>query len=173
MHQVAWTARSELFEELRDVLTDALKSDETKLPGELKQQMERVLVVIRDFLKAQRCPPNARSPAPSCRLRKGEGQPSRRRGPARSDNVGLPMQTAAPAEQEFGTLRWLGTFVRVAQQLKTNAHRLRLCSVGTPGITPVTRRAGAEYLPAWSSTTIPRWCSTTTKEQTVDCQAST
>jgi hypothetical protein len=54
MHQVAWTARSELFEELRDVLADALKSDEAKLPVELKQQMERVLAVIRDFLEAQR-----------------------------------------------------------------------------------------------------------------------
>jgi len=54
MHQVAWTTRSELFEELRDVLTDALKSDEAKLPVELKQQMERVLVIIRDFLEAQR-----------------------------------------------------------------------------------------------------------------------
>lgn len=52
MHQVAWTARSELFEELRDVLTDAMNAEETKVPGELKQQMERVLVIIRDFLKA-------------------------------------------------------------------------------------------------------------------------
>jgi hypothetical protein len=53
MHEVAWTARSELFEELRDVLTGALKSDAGKLPAELKQQMERVLVVIRDYLEAQ------------------------------------------------------------------------------------------------------------------------
>jgi hypothetical protein len=53
MHQVAWTARSELFEELRDVLTDALKSDPGKLTVELKQQMERVLVVIRDYLEAK------------------------------------------------------------------------------------------------------------------------
>jgi hypothetical protein len=53
MHQVAWTARSELFEELRDVLTDALKSDAGKLAVELKQQMKRVLVVIRDYLEAQ------------------------------------------------------------------------------------------------------------------------
>jgi hypothetical protein len=53
MYQVAWTARSELFEELRDVLTDALKSDPGKLTVELKQQMERVLVVIRDYLEAK------------------------------------------------------------------------------------------------------------------------
>jgi len=30
MHQVAWTARSELFEQLQDVLAEALKSDEAK-----------------------------------------------------------------------------------------------------------------------------------------------
>ena len=53
MHEVAWTARSELFEELRDVLTDALKADAGKLPVELKQQMERVLNVIREYLQAQ------------------------------------------------------------------------------------------------------------------------
>jgi hypothetical protein len=53
MHEVAWTARSELFEELRDVLTDALKSDAGKLPVELKPQMKRVLVVIRDYLEAR------------------------------------------------------------------------------------------------------------------------
>lgn len=54
MHQVAWTARYELFEELRDVLTDAVRSEGTKMPGELKQQMERVLVIIHDVLKAHR-----------------------------------------------------------------------------------------------------------------------
>jgi hypothetical protein len=53
MHQVAWTSRSELFEELRDVLADALKSDAGEFAVELKQQMERVLVVIRDYLVAQ------------------------------------------------------------------------------------------------------------------------
>jgi hypothetical protein len=53
MHEVAWTARSELFGELREVLTDALKADAGKLPVELKQQMERVLIVIRDYLEAQ------------------------------------------------------------------------------------------------------------------------
>lgn len=54
MHQVAWTARSELFEELREVLTDALKSDEAKFPVDLKQQLERVLSVVLDFLGEQR-----------------------------------------------------------------------------------------------------------------------
>ncbi|MCU0785312.1 MAG: hypothetical protein MUF81_14915, partial [Verrucomicrobia bacterium] len=53
LHQVAWTARSELFEELKDVLTDALKSDEAKLPEALKQQMEQVLFVIGNFLNTQ------------------------------------------------------------------------------------------------------------------------
>ena len=50
MHQVAWTARSELFEELRTVLTNALKPDGVKLPQSLKEQLERVLRVIRNFL---------------------------------------------------------------------------------------------------------------------------
>ena len=53
MHEVAWTARSELFDELRDVLSDVLKSDAGKLAVELKQQMERVLVVVRDYVEAQ------------------------------------------------------------------------------------------------------------------------
>ena len=46
MHQVAWTVRSELFEELQNVLTKALESDEARLPELLKEQIERVLLVI-------------------------------------------------------------------------------------------------------------------------------
>ena len=52
MHQVAWPARSEPFEELQSVLTKALKSDEVKLPQLLKEQVERVLFVVGNFLKA-------------------------------------------------------------------------------------------------------------------------
>jgi len=53
MHEVAWTARSVIFEELRDVLTGNLKGDTGKLPLEVKQQMERVLVAIRGYLEPQ------------------------------------------------------------------------------------------------------------------------
>ena len=51
MHQVAWTTRSE-FEELHNILTGALGSGELTLPEALRQQMERVLDVIRNFLNA-------------------------------------------------------------------------------------------------------------------------
>lgn len=50
MHEVAWTARSELFEELQSVLTKALEPHATTLPQSLKEQIERVLLVITDFL---------------------------------------------------------------------------------------------------------------------------
>lgn len=52
MHQVVWTTRAELFEELRDVITDALGSDEAKVLGELRHPLERVVAVIRDSLGA-------------------------------------------------------------------------------------------------------------------------
>jgi hypothetical protein len=52
MHQVAWTARSELFEELQSVLSKAVACDDTKLPQSLKEQIERVLRIIRNFLNA-------------------------------------------------------------------------------------------------------------------------
>ena len=52
MHQVAWTARSELFEELQNVLTKALESDGATLPELLKEQINRVLLAIRNFLKS-------------------------------------------------------------------------------------------------------------------------
>jgi hypothetical protein len=51
MHQVGWTARSELFEELNNILTKALGSQEPTLPEAL-QQIERVLLVIQSFLNA-------------------------------------------------------------------------------------------------------------------------
>lgn len=52
MHRVAWATRSELFEELQEVLTGALNSKEEPLPGALKNQVERVLLVIRKALSA-------------------------------------------------------------------------------------------------------------------------
>jgi len=51
-HVVAWTARSELFEELQNVLGKALTSSEVKLPRLVKEQIEQVLLVISDFLRA-------------------------------------------------------------------------------------------------------------------------
>lgn len=52
MHRVAWTTRSELFEELREVLAGALRSDEELLRGALRDQVERVLLVVRSGLSA-------------------------------------------------------------------------------------------------------------------------
>ena len=51
MHQVSWSARSELFEELNDILTKALGSQEPT-PPEALQQLERVLLVIQSVLNA-------------------------------------------------------------------------------------------------------------------------
>lgn len=52
MHQVAWTTRAELFEELNNILTKALGSHEPPLPEALQQQIGRVLLVVRSFLDA-------------------------------------------------------------------------------------------------------------------------
>lgn len=46
MRQVAWTTRSELFEELRNILTKTLESDEMKLSKLLKEQINQVLFAI-------------------------------------------------------------------------------------------------------------------------------
>jgi hypothetical protein len=52
MHMVAWTTRSELFEELQNVLTGDMESDGAKLPELLKEQIDRVVLVVGNFLKA-------------------------------------------------------------------------------------------------------------------------
>jgi hypothetical protein len=53
MHQVAWTARSELFEELQTVLKGALQSGEgAGLPETLRNQMEQTNRVIAGYLKS-------------------------------------------------------------------------------------------------------------------------
>ena len=52
MHQVAWTTRSELFEEFHNILTRALGPHEATLPEAVRQRMERMLEVIRNFLNA-------------------------------------------------------------------------------------------------------------------------
>ncbi len=51
MHQVAWTARSELFEELQSVLTEALQSEGANLPEPLRNQMRQTARVIDSYLK--------------------------------------------------------------------------------------------------------------------------
>jgi hypothetical protein len=50
MHRVAWTARSELFEELQKVLTKALESERADLSGAARNQMRLVLRVIEKYL---------------------------------------------------------------------------------------------------------------------------
>lgn len=51
IHRVAWTARSELFEELQKVLTKALESEGANLPEPLRNQMHQALRVINSYLK--------------------------------------------------------------------------------------------------------------------------
>lgn len=51
MHQVAWTARSELFEELQTVLAEALQSEDANLPEKLRNQMEQTNRAIAGYLK--------------------------------------------------------------------------------------------------------------------------
>lgn len=51
MHEVAWTARSELFEELQNVLMEALKSEGTNLPEPISDQMQQTVRVIDSYLK--------------------------------------------------------------------------------------------------------------------------
>ena len=50
MHQVAWTTRSELFEELQSVLTKALEC-ETSLATPLRDQVHQVLTVVEKCLR--------------------------------------------------------------------------------------------------------------------------
>jgi len=51
MHEDVWTTGSELYEELQNILTNALRSREIKLPKVLKKQLEQVLFVINKYLK--------------------------------------------------------------------------------------------------------------------------
>ena len=55
MHLVAWTARSELFEELQSVLMKALQSEGAKLSEPLRNQMQQTARVIDSYLKDSRC----------------------------------------------------------------------------------------------------------------------
>jgi hypothetical protein len=51
MHQVAWAARSELFEELQSILTEALQSDGASLPEPIKNEMQQAVRIIRSYLQ--------------------------------------------------------------------------------------------------------------------------
>ena len=53
LHQVAWTTRSELFEELQRVLGGALESDETAASSTSRDQIQRVLLVVEESLRAE------------------------------------------------------------------------------------------------------------------------
>jgi hypothetical protein len=52
LHHVAWTTRAELFEELRKILAKAVKDGGSKLPRILRDQMQRVSLVIDSSLGA-------------------------------------------------------------------------------------------------------------------------
>lgn len=54
MHRVAWTTRSELFEELQSVLTNSPGVEATAVPDEWKEQVNAVLSVIAEFTKSGR-----------------------------------------------------------------------------------------------------------------------
>lgn len=54
MHQVAWTARSELFEELQNVFTKALQSETAIIAKPTRNQIQQILEVIDVYLKQSR-----------------------------------------------------------------------------------------------------------------------
>jgi len=54
LHQVAWTTRAELFEELRDSRANGLREGGTKLPQMLRDQIQRVFLIIDNLLGATR-----------------------------------------------------------------------------------------------------------------------
>jgi hypothetical protein len=54
LHQVAWTTRAELFEELRNILAEAVQDGGSKLPPILRDQMQRVFLIIDNSLGATR-----------------------------------------------------------------------------------------------------------------------
>ena len=48
LHKIAWTTRSELFEELEVVLGRALASDGAEMPEALKRRIAQILSAMRD-----------------------------------------------------------------------------------------------------------------------------
>jgi len=53
MHRIAWTARSELFDELREVFRKALEVEPPNLPLSLRNDIQTLLQVISDYLERQ------------------------------------------------------------------------------------------------------------------------
>ena len=50
MHQVAWTSRSEIFEELQSVLTETLQSEEACLTESVRDQIRQIARVVKNYL---------------------------------------------------------------------------------------------------------------------------
>jgi len=53
LHKVAWTVRSELFEELRQVLSGAVQPNQPKLPEQLRTNVEQILHAIDSYLNSE------------------------------------------------------------------------------------------------------------------------
>ena len=49
LHNVAWTTGSELREELRSLLTEALRGDEEHLPAAVEQKVRNILSAMERF----------------------------------------------------------------------------------------------------------------------------
>jgi hypothetical protein len=46
LHLAVWTARGELFEELRDVIRSAIEAPSGAMPSDLRHQLERLVFVM-------------------------------------------------------------------------------------------------------------------------------
>lgn len=53
IHEVAWTVRAELFEELKNVLSEAMESEGKIMRGPEREQIERIIFVISEHLNEQ------------------------------------------------------------------------------------------------------------------------
>ena len=54
MHKVAWTARSELFEELKNVLGHAIESNEERMHEPERGQIKQIIFIISEHLNSER-----------------------------------------------------------------------------------------------------------------------
>lgn len=52
MHQVAWTTRSELFEELQNILVDALQSKDIALTDTMRNHIQQIEYIVENYLKS-------------------------------------------------------------------------------------------------------------------------
>lgn len=51
LHEVSWTTRSELFEELQIILNEAFASKQYSLPDNVRDRMKQIIIVIETFLR--------------------------------------------------------------------------------------------------------------------------